>query len=436
MIERGSLLQAATATTLGRRRAILFMLGCIYFLNFLDRQIILILQEPIREEFSLSDTQLGLMTGSAFGLLYTLLGLPLARWLDKGVNRTRFVGAITVMWSAMTVICGFARSFTQLFFARIGVGMAEAGFTPAAHSLISDMYAPVDRPRAIGLFAPSVPIGGMAGLLIGGVLAQTYDWRVALFVAGTPGIAMAALFVLISREPARGRTESASLTKMPAAQLGIMQSVALLLRRPAFRHVILSTSVCAFAQAGITAWLPSFLLRAHGMQLSQVGLSLGLLTGICGVIGTFGGGWQATYMARGGDHRMLLLPMFGAIASVPLFAIAFMGTGWARVELLLAFPLILGGLWTAPSIALTQNLAPVTMRAQASSVYVIGANLIGVSTGPLAVGLASDLFATYTHSSVTGLRLALIAVAFVLLLGAVHHFLAIRYIRWEQMGVI
>ena len=183
-----------------------------------------------------------------------------------------------------------------------------------------------------------------------------------------------------------------------------------------------------------TSMIPS------GVYLSgafaAIGLSLGLLTGICGVIGTFGGGWQATYMARGGNHRMLLLPMFGAIASVPLFAIAFMGTDWARVELLLAFPLILGGLWTAPSIALTQNLAPVTMRAQASAIYVIGANLIGVSTGPLAVGLTSDLFATYTHSSVTGLRLALIAVAFVLLWGAVHHFLAIRYIRHEQMGVI
>jgi len=417
----------------GRRRLTLFLLAVIYLLNFLDRQIILILQEPIRHEFGLSDTQLGLMTGGAFGLLYTSLGLPLARWLDRGVVRVRFIAGITALWSLMTIICGVSRNFPQLFLVRMGVGMAEAGFTPAAHSLLSDMYAPRDRPQAIGLFAISVPIGSMAGLAIGGMVAQAHDWRVALFVGGVPGLLVALLFAIVAREPDRGGMDSPA-TGPATPQIGTMRSIALLMRRAAFRHIVFSASVCGFAQAGIAAWLPSFLIRVHGMPIGQVGIMLGLLLGLCGVIGTYAGGWQATRMARAGEHRMLLLPMAGALASIPLLIWALAAPSGTDVALRLIVPLILGGLWTAPSIALTQNLAPVTMRAQASALYVICANLIGVSMGPLAVGLLSDVLAGRSGDAGQGLRQALVIATAALLWGALHHALAIRAMARERRG--
>lgn len=432
-IEFSSLFEKSGGRSLPYRpRLMLFFLAVIYFLNFVDRQIILILQEPIRAEFSLSDTQLGLLTGGAFGLLYTLLSLPLARWLDHGVNRVRFIGAVTTAWSVLTIICGLARSFGQLFTARMCVGMAEAGFTPAAHSLISDIYVPKERPQAIGLFALSVPIGVMAGLSIGGIIAQAYDWRTALLVAGLPGIMVAILFVVVLREPARGAMDPLGHAETHGGSFGLLRSIAILAKRPAFRHVILSAAVCSFAQAGFATWLPSFLIRVHGMGLSEAGVGLGLLIGTSGILGTYFGGWQATRMAQRGQHRMLWIPMFGAVASVPLLISAFTASSPQSVQAQLFLPLVLCGLWTAPSIALTQNLAPVAMRAQASAVYVVCANLIGVSMGPLAVGFMSDTFSQQLGDPALGLRAALITVTGILIWGAAHHWLAMRHMRREE----
>jgi len=190
-----------------RARVMLILLTVIYALNYLDRQIVVILQEPIKADFGLLDWQLGMVTGGAFGLFYTLMGIPIANWIDRGVNRVRLTACLTALWSAMTIVCGLSANFGQFLVARMGVGLAEAGFTPNAHSLISDLYILRKRPQAAGIFALGLPIGIMAGLSIGGIIAQMTGWRTALFVAGAPGLIAAIAFAFLAHDPARGATD-------------------------------------------------------------------------------------------------------------------------------------------------------------------------------------------------------------------------------------
>ena len=420
-----------------RRTAMLLMLAFIYSLNYLDRQIVVILQEPIKRDFGLADWELGLLTGGAFGLFYTAMGIPIAHVIDRGVNRVRLIAAFTATWSMMTALCGLTRSFAQFFGARMGVGLAEAGFAPAAHSLISDLYPPRERSAAAGLFAIGVPVGVMAGLSIGGIVAQATDWRTALLMAGVPGVLMAILFPLVAREPARGGTEdAASLAATdedrPAT---FLHGLRILARRRAFVHVIAGSAAIAFAQSGIAAWLPSFLIRNHGMNLAQVGVSLGLLTGICGAIGTWAGGWQGTRLSRSGLHMALWVPIAGVLLCGPLYIASLMMADAQSALLMLIPAIFLGALWTAPSIALTQSLAPVAMRARASAVYIVAANLIGVSMGPLVAGVLSDWFAQLRGGNAAlGLRDAMMSITVLFVLGAWHWSLAARILKREAVA--
>lgn len=417
-----------------RRNAMLLMLAFIYSLNYLDRQIVVILQEPIKADFGLADWELGLLTGGAFGIFYTAMGIPIAQIIDRGVNRVRLVGLFTVGWSLMTLVCGVTRNFVQFFGARMGVGLAEAGFAPAAHSLISDLFAPRDRARAAGIFAMGVPIGVMAGLSIGGIVAQATDWRTALFVAGAPGLVAGFAFMLLAREPVRGAMDKGG----PAAetkQVSFREGLRILARRRPFVHVIAGSAAIAFAQAGIGAWAPSFLIRSHGMSLAQVGLTLGLLTGVCGALGTWLGGWQGTRFSRQGLQGMIWIPVVGVLLCAPLYITIMLLENGTLVLWLLVPTFIVGALWTAPSIALTQSLAPVTMRARASAVYIVAANLIGVSMGPLVAGVLSDWFAHMEGGDpATGLRYALITLTIFFFWGAAHWIHAARLLTREQQG--
>lgn len=416
-----------------QRTFMLLMLAFIYSLNYLDRQIVVILQEPIKADFKLADWELGLLTGGAFGIFYTAMGIPIAHIIDRGVNRVKLIAGFTACWSIMTAVCGLTRSFGQFFGARMGVGLAEAGFAPAAHSLISDLYPPRERSAAAGLFAIGVPVGVMAGLSIGGIVAQATDWRTALLVAGLPGVIVAILFPLLAREPVRGATESGSIdSTQTQPHMSFFQGLRILARRRAFVHIIAGSAAMAFAQTGIAAWFPSFLIRTHGMSLAQVGLSLGVISGVCGALGTWFGGWQGTRLSRGGLDRVVLLPIAGILLCVPLYIAVFnMGDGQSAL-LLLTIPIILGALWTAPSIALTQTLSPVNMRARASAVYIVAANLIGVSMGPLVAGVFSDWFARFHDGDAAlGLRDAMICLTIFFIWGALHWALAARALRRE-----
>lgn len=385
-----------------RKKVILILLSIIYGLNFLDRQIIIILQEPIKIEFGLADWQLGAVTGGVVGLFYTTMLLPLAKWADGGVNRTRLIAAATAAWSVMTLLCGFCRTFIQLLLARIGVGMTEAAFVPSAHSLIADMYSTRERPHAMGIFSVGLPIGMMAGLAIGGLIAQATSWRVALFAAGAPGILTAGLFLMIAREPRRGAMDTGPVVQEDRP--GFLAGLNVLRRRRPIFHLIAGMAACTFVQTGIMTWLPSFLIRVHGMDLGQAGVSIGLISGVCGAAGTVLGGWQAVKMGRSGQHRLLWLPMVGILISIPLYAFIFLAQSASVVLALLAATSVLSALWTAPSLALIQNHAPVALRAQASALASMTASLLGMSLGPIAVGIFSDIFSSY-YGGNTGLGL-------------------------------
>lgn len=409
------------------------MLCFIYMLNYLDRQIIVILQEPIKAEFQLQDWHLGLLTGAAFGFFYTIMGVPIAQFVDRGVNRVRLLAGLLAVWSAMTAVCGLSRGYAQFFLARMGVGLAESGFTPTAHALISDLYPAAERPRALGIFSIGVPFGVMAGLSIGGLVAEYSDWRTALFVAGTPGVLAAILFWLFAREPMRGameETRNAAAKTVTVIPFGL--ALKTLLRRASFIHVILATAVTAFVEAGITAWLPSYLIRSHGMPLSEVGPGIGLIAGAGGVIGTLFGGWQASRFGRQAMDRMLWLPIIGLLLCVPLyFAVFQVGNGRLALVLLI-LPTIFGSFWTAPAIALTQNLSPVATRARAAAVRIVAANLIGISAGPLVAGLMSDRFGAALDNPSAGLRMALTIFTIMFIWAALHWIFAARALRREQ----
>ncbi|NIJ17917.1 spinster family MFS transporter [Sphingobium vermicomposti] len=428
---------AGAAPVKGRRRtAILLMLAFIYSLNFLDRQIIVILQEPIKADFGLADWELGLLTGGAFGLFYTSMGIPIAHLIDRGVNRVRLIALFTASWSILTALCGLTRGFGGFFAARMGVGLAEAGFAPAAHSMISDLYSPRERPAAVGVFAIGVPVGVMVGLAIGGIVAEATDWRTALLFAGIPGVLIAILFPLVAREPVRGGTEDTPHQVEEKQQsLSFLQTLRILGQRRAFIHIIAGTAIMAFAQTGISTWLPSFLIRSHDMSMAHVGISLGLISGIGGAIGTWYGGWQGTRRSKSGLHMALWLPIAGMLICVPLDIIALSMSDGQSVLLVMIPSYIFGSLWTAPSIALIQSLAPVPMRARASALNIVAANLIGVSMGPLVAGILSDWFAYLRGGDAAlGLRDAMMCLTAFFVWAAWHWTLAARLLQRESLA--
>lgn len=421
--------EASSPMRTGKRTLMLVMLTLIYVLNYLDRQIVVILQEPIKHDFGLKDWELGLLTGASISILYTACGIPIARWIDRGVNRVKLIAAITALWSLMTAVCGFTQNFGQFIVARMGVGLAESGFAPAAHSLLSDLYPLRKRPMAMGLFALGVPAGIMLGLSIGGLIAQHYDWRTALLVVGAPGLLVGLIFRLLAREPARGASEEGPAHNSDE-QMPFGEALRALSRRKAYVHVVLGAAGASFASTAIFSWLPSFLIRTHGMTLAEAGLGLGLLAGVSGLAGTALGGWQASRLSRYGMHAMLWAPIVGLVLAIPMILFALLeGTGWTTLWLLL-IPLTLNGLWTAPTIALTQSLAPVRARATASAVFIVGANLIGVAAGPIVIGILSDVFAQSMGPN-EGLRWALVCAALLFSWGILHFFVAMRALRRE-----
>lgn len=425
-----STIKAVRTANPAKRALMLGMLTIIYSLNYLDRQIVLILQEPIKHEFTLQDWQLGLLTGGSISLFYTAMGVPLARLVDSGVHRIRMVAAITVLWSILTAVGGVTRNYAQLFIARVGVGMAESGYTPAAHSLLSDLYPPEKRPAAMGIFATGIPIGMMLGLIFGGFIAQHYSWRAALLIVGLPGVLVGLLFLVVGREPVRGESER-DATAESTANIPLRQAISALWRRPAYVQVVLASAAASFVQMGISSWLPSYLIRVHGMSLSEVGLGVGVLTGMAGLVGTGLGGWLATRLGARGMHRMLWAPIFGLGLSIPFYIVAFSaGSGMATLWLL-APPMLLVAFWTAPSIALTQSLAPVATRATASAVYVVSCNVIGVALGPIFAGILSDTFNRLTGDAGRGLQLSLICLSAMMLWSVFHWLLAMRRLRQE-----
>lgn len=376
-------------------RVTLWILLAVYIFNFIDRQIVNILAEPIADDLGLNDTQIGLMTGLAFALFYTALGLPIARYADRPTtNRPRLIAIALATWSAMTALCGMAQNFIQLLLARIGVGVGEAGCTPPAHSLISDMVPPSRRSSALAFYALGIPIGTLLGMLIGGFLADLVGWRHAFLIVGLPGVVMALIVVFVLRDPRfdnRAIGMTAPTHHEGQATLSTMQAVKAVMGSRAFVLLLAAGSTAAFLAYGKTTWTTIFFQRTHGMTPGEVGLWFGLANGVAGMLGTWLGGHLADRYGASNRRHVLTAPAIGMAVAAPIAFLAYQASSWPVALALLLVPTLCNSLYYGPTYSAAQGLVPVRARAIAAAVVLFFQNLIGLGLGPLFFGVLSDL---------------------------------------------
>ncbi len=402
------------------------MLGVLVFINmfnFIDRQIVSVLLEQIKLEFQVSDEWLGLLTGMAFVLVNASLGLPIARWADRGSRRTIIALGLAI-WSSMTALSGLARSFAQLLLLRIGVGLGEAACTPPSHSLISDYFPPERRTSAIAVYNMGANFGILFGLALGGWLQQQFGWRVAFFVVGLPGLAMAVLVRWTLHEPPRGESEGLTDSGEPPTVMEVFRHLASL---RSFRHMTAAASLYGLASYGMLTWGPTFLVRVHGLDYADVGLRMGLVVGLGGAAGTLLGGIACDRLARRDVRWQLWLPALASTGMLPFFAV-FALAGDTALALAAFLPVnMLNVVFAAPTYALVQGLSTLRMRALASAVILFFLNLVGMGLGPQAVGVLNDLLApTWGEEAI---RYSLMIVLGVNIWGAIHSLLAGRSLR-------
>lgn len=364
---------------------VLALLSLTYVLNFIDRQILAMLIEPIKKEFGVSDTAMGFLSGFAFVFFYTIAGIPVARWADRG-SRKAIITAALVIWSAMTAACGLARSFAQLAMARVMVGIGEAGGSPPAHSLIADYFPPRQRATALAVYAWGVYVGAALAFLAGGYLIQRYDWRTAFVIVGLPGVALAILFGLTVREPPRGWSEGRSAAPAPP----LAETLRHLAGCRAFVFVALGSSVQSLSGYGVLTWGPTFLSRVHAMSWSDIGIAFGSIIGVAGCLGAFIGGRLADRFGARDARWYMRLPAIQSLLCVP-FAAGFVLMPTPEGALLSFGPFYaLGAMYLGPMFAVVQGLAPLRMRTLASAILLFVVNMVGLGLGPLAIGLLND----------------------------------------------
>ncbi|MAI79310.1 MAG: MFS transporter [Deltaproteobacteria bacterium] len=399
-------------------RYALGLLVVVYVFNFIDRSILSILLEPIKEEFHVSDTALGFLSGIAFAAFYTLMGIPIARWADTG-RRTRIISLAIFVWSGMTALTGLAQNFAQLALARVGVGVGEAGCSPPAHSLISDYFPAERRATALAIYALGIPIGSGIGSLTGGWINEWFDWRTAFIVVGLPGVALAVLVRFTLPEPVRGVYDD--LAARNAQRRPVSEVLSFIWGLRSFRHMSFGAALHSFYAYGVASFVAAFFMRSHEMPSGELGTWLAVIGCTGGVLGTFLGGYFSDLLAQRDLRWQMWVP---AIATAGALPFAFLVYLWpdGRTALLLSVPVsILGGMWLGPTFAMTQTLVPPVMRATASAILLFIINIIGLGLGPQFVGILSDLLEP--QLGVQSLRYALLIIVVIFSLWSVFHYL-------------
>lgn len=389
----------------GYRAYVLFALLVVYIFNFIDRSLISVLGEPIRETFGLSDLQIGLLSGLAFAVLYTLLGIPFAMLAERR-SRTWIISIALAAWSAMTVACGMAQNTFQFALARIGVGVGEAGCSPPSHSLISDYFPPEKRASALGIFALGIPIGTMiAALGAAWIEGQpNMNWRDAFIFMGLPGIALAVVFKMTVKEPPRGYSDPGGAAAAAARQMPSPFKVfGVVGRNASFWHVSLGGAIASFVGYGVGQFVPPFWMRVHGLSLQDAALIFGGVLGIAGAVGTFLSGYIADRVRARHPNSDSWLPATALAVSVPIAILGYNTLAFTTgaMAIAAAIPLlvvaaILRFAYLAPMFAVTQKLVEPRMRATAAALLLFVVNLIGYGAGPPAVGAISDHFTRQT----------------------------------------
>lgn len=403
------------------RNYALVVLTIVYTFNFIDRQLLSILQESIKLELSLSDSQLGLLTGFAFAMFYVTAGIPIARLADRG-NRRNIVAVSVGLWSFMTAISGFVQNYAQLLAARVGVGVGEAGGSPPSHSIVSDIFPPEKRASALAFYSTGVNLGILFGFLFGGWLNEFFGWRVAFMVVGVPGVLLAIIVRTTVKEPIRGLIENKNASQ---EQVPFKEVVSVLWQRKTFRHMALACGLNAFAGYGTINWLASFFIRSHEMSTGELGTWLALSTGLFGAIGVLIGGIMGDKLGAKDKRWYLWVPALATALVVPFLIITLL-TGNQYIALVCAFvPGLLQNVYLGNSIATTHNLVGLRWRSTASALLFLILNIIGLGMGPFAIGFLSDYLAP--SMGVDSLRYAMVTLLpTVMVWSSIHFYLASR----------
>lgn len=416
----------------------LLVLASIYVFNYIDRQLMAILIEPVKLEFGISDTGIGLLSGVTFAVFYTVFGFPLGRLSDR-IGRKPVIAFSCMAWSLMTMLCGMAGNFLTLVLARIGVAVGEAGGTAPSVAMVSDLYPAERRSTALSVLMLGSSLGAIVGLGLGGWIAQHHGWRYAFLLIGAPGILLGLVLLLTVRAP-KPRVMAAE--QRAAVQDGWLQTLLELLRMPSFVWLVLTGGAAAIAGYAIGTWSPSFLIRSHGLNLQEAGFLVGVVGGTGSTIGTLVCGMLTDRLARRDVGWQIGVPLLGTLLSIP-FALAYFlwpqgiafHIGSIAVPQAFLFYSAFGffGVWWAtPCLGAITHLFPATRLAQATAIFVMAMTLLGVGIGPLLIGVLSDFFVGTLGGE--SLRYALAASVSLLVLAALFLGMALPRYRRQLRG--
>jgi MFS family permease len=428
---------AKFAVSDGYRNYVLFLLFLVYGLSYVDRQILSILMEPIRQEFNFGDTELGVLGGVAFAIFYATLGIPIARFADRH-SRVNIIAMSLLVWSVATALTGRAVGFWHLFLARVGVGIGEAGCNPSAYSIISDYFPAKKRATAQSVYSLGVYLGQFLGFVTAGYVAHEYGWRAAFYVVGLPGIAMAIIVKLTLREPPRGFSEPAGY--VPTAAPKATAVLSKLGSLPSFRNLSLASGLHALVAYGLNSYYSAFLMRSHGMSLKETSTALAIITLTGGLAGTYLGGKLSDLFAQrhGGDPRyQMWVPAWSLLLNIPAWLLALLLPSQYASMALMIPAIALGATYLGPSIAATHQLVGVRERAVSGALLLFVLNLIGIGMGPMLTGVISDalrdsMVATGMELELAradGLKYALCIMSMANVWSAFHYFRAAKTLR-------
>lgn len=416
---------ASDSVSNARRGYILFVLTLVGTLNYLDRQVLTILLEPIRKDLHLTDTHIGFLTGIAFTFVYVGLAVPAARLADNW-SRRKVIALAIGAWSVMTALCGVAQSFAQLLFARMGVGVGEAGGHPSCTALVGDLYPKTQRSLAMGIFLLSMPLGIGLGLLIGGMAVGALGWRGVFVLVAAPGVIIAPLVWLTIPEVRQGLSDG---IKEQLVNPPLFKTVRMLLSLPSYRNMVLAQICASMLGLGLSLWLPSFLARSHGMSPKEIGLYLSVGFAIPFGVGLLGGGHLTDWMGRRDARWYFWLPaiatFINGIAAAGAFLVPTAYVFWCMGIAYLAISSFIG-----PNLVITQTLSPIAFRATACAFTAFMVNTIGLGIGPQAMGVVSDLLRpTYGEES---LRMSLLLVTTLSIPATIFYYRASRTYRADM----
>jgi predicted MFS family arabinose efflux permease len=399
---------------------VLVLLLLVYVTNYADRMILSVLMPAIKAEFAVSDAALGFLAGTAFAIFYATLGVPIAIMADRG-NRKLIISVSVAIWSVMTAVCGLAQGYWQFAAARIGVGVGEAGGSPPSHAIISDLFTTKSRATALAIYALGVPFGLFVGLYGGAQVAAEYGWRMAFYVLGLPGLALAVLVWFTIQEPRRGASDGFTHTGDAPS---LMTTVRHMMSQRSLVHVFIGATITTLVGYAGVQWWPTFMVRSHGLSMTDLSLFLALVFGVAGGIGTFLGGYLADLFSKRDVKWMPRVVTLATIVGLPFGLAIYLVDSSFLVFSLIGIPAMMGSVYLPPTYAMTQGLVEVRMRTVASALLLFVINFIGMGLGPLIAGALSDYFTPIYGKD--ALAYSLFAMSFLNIWAAVHFWIAGR----------